>query len=126
MRCVFCGRDPNPVVLVPLQDAEGRLEQFACVTCAAEHGLYCSKHDRPHLGFQDGTHACVECVEEDAASHEALGAVLNVRINVEFPLPEVERIDEYLDEAGYVTGGRTDRDLARIVALIAPAVGSYV
>ena len=63
MRCELCGGDPTDIALLPIQQPNGNLTTIACISCAEETGTYCLRHGRPHLGFEDGTHACIACIE---------------------------------------------------------------
>lgn len=62
--CEFCGIDAEVLCLLPIHQPDGRLDKFACHACAITSGVYCVNHDTPHHGFNDGTHACLNCIED--------------------------------------------------------------
>lgn len=64
MRCEICGCDPKVIVILPIHRPDGCLDTLVCQDCAQKSGAYCLKHDRPHLGFEDGTTGCKLCIEE--------------------------------------------------------------
>lgn len=72
MKCEKCSTDANPIYLLPLKDeASGRLDSFYCRHCALESGAFCTKHEKIHLGYADGTTACEICIAELASTHLA-------------------------------------------------------
>lgn len=64
MNCEICGADPEVIVLLPKKQPDGRYNTLACEPCSIESGMYCQKHERPHIGFDDETTACIPCIEE--------------------------------------------------------------
>lgn len=64
MRCELCRSNPETIVLLPIRQPDGKLVTFACLDCSKESGHYCLEHDRPHLGLEDNTSACIICIEE--------------------------------------------------------------
>lgn len=64
MKCKLCDVEMDIIVLIPLRQPDGALEILVCRKCALKQGMYCKRHERPHLGFEDGSHACVECIKE--------------------------------------------------------------
>jgi hypothetical protein len=52
------------IVILPKRKPDGCLDTLSCLECARKSGIYCLRHNRPHLGFEDGSTACVLCVEE--------------------------------------------------------------
>ena len=71
MKCELCGKDPRVIVILPRRQANGKLDTLACEACAKKSGAYCKKHDRPHVGFMDGTTACIYCIEELVKANES-------------------------------------------------------
>jgi hypothetical protein len=65
MNCDICKKlDPHLIVILPIHQPNGNLDTLACEECALKSKAYCKKHERPHLGFFDGTTACAWCIEE--------------------------------------------------------------
>lgn len=91
MNCEYCGVDPNPVVLLNKPQPDGRLTIYSCQDCAIEAGMFCSKHQRPHLGFMDETSACLRCIDEQvAAEGEKIAGALTGRLISSDKREEVE------------------------------------
>ncbi len=92
MNCEICGADPETIVLLPKKQPDGRLNTLACISCSIESGLYCQKHNRPHLGFDDGTTACIPCIEEILERDgERIAGSLAVAISQSEQGPEIQR-----------------------------------
>jgi len=72
MKCEICGNPVKGVVLniLPLHQLNGKLDTMACQDCAKISRAYCTKHARPHMGFMDGSTACLHCVEEMLETHK--------------------------------------------------------
>jgi len=64
----MCGGNCQVINILPLRHPDGRLNTLACEGCAEKSGAYCLIHQRPHLGFEDGTTACKECIDEKVAA----------------------------------------------------------
>lgn len=91
MNCEICGKDPSSYVLLPKRQENGNLNIIACVECSLESGLYCQKHQRPHLGFQDETSACLDCIEDIVlAEGEKIAGKLTGRVSVSLKREEIE------------------------------------
>lgn len=117
MICFFCGKDDfDPVILVPTWQPDGSLAAFACLDCSKSKGLYCEKHERPHIGFDDQTTACVICIEElvKQEGHRAHKIATIVRNTV----GHIGRADlaEAAEVAAMLTGGDEDIAILRFVA----------
>ena len=63
MRCDVCHRDDVTVVIVPIVYSG---IHFFCLECIGNLRMFCRVHRRVHEAFYDGTHACPECVVDDA------------------------------------------------------------
>lgn len=67
MFCRYCHQEiEGYIVILPSTtvDEDGCLDTLSCLPCAEKSGLFCLKHSRPHMGFEDGSSACVLCIEE--------------------------------------------------------------
>jgi len=114
MRCEICRKDPETIVLLPLKQPDGRYNTFACMECSLESGHYCGKHDRPNLGFEDGTSACIKCVEEIVESDgEKIVAVFAVRAGESSNFSQVQEVvEDYLEGINLALAGATFVDLS--------------
>lgn len=64
MNCEICGEDKRIMVSLPIKKEDGCLNKIACLECARDSGAYCTRHDRPYMGFEDGSIACPLCRAE--------------------------------------------------------------
>ncbi len=60
--CKKCGREARAHIVNPNVKSE---HAIICLACGIEAGVYCEKHDVPHQGFDDGSTACLECIDEE-------------------------------------------------------------
>lgn len=70
MKCEICGRDKDPLNILPIQQPDGRSNTIACNDCARQTKFFCKVHKRPHQAFIDGTNACLACIQELAIAHQ--------------------------------------------------------
>lgn len=99
MNCEICGKDPDSYVLLPKRQENGNLETIACVECSESSGMYCLKHQRPHLGFTDETTACIPCIEEKVQEEgEKIAGQFSGRISTSEKEAQIqEEIREWLE-----------------------------
>jgi hypothetical protein len=64
LRCELKDHEADDIAPLPIRKPNGDLQTFACLEHAKELGFFCEAHQRIHLGFDDGSHACVVCIEE--------------------------------------------------------------
>ncbi|MBI2448401.1 hypothetical protein HYV44_02470 [Candidatus Microgenomates bacterium] len=65
MHCEICDQDiGQTLVFLPIKRIDGKLNTSACLSCAEQSGYYCQEHQRPYIGFNDGTSACLRCIEK--------------------------------------------------------------
>lgn len=117
MHCELCGKEPQTFVLMPIRGKRGALETIGCMPCAISRGVYCEKHDRPHLGFEDGTHACVVCIEHDVIANYGWVVELEDRIQQDFSEREQVEVEEYLESVSFLPD--RGRNLLRPIATLA-------
>lgn len=100
MRCEICGQDPNLIILLPKRQADGKYNTLACEKCSVESGMYCQKHDRPHLGFEDETTACIDCIEETLEKDgERIAGMFAAAISQSEKAPEIKQaIKDWFEE----------------------------
>ncbi len=100
MKCEICGGDPKLIILLPKRQPGGKLNTFTCESCAGESGMYCQKHQRPHLGFEDETTACAACIEETLAKDgERIAGMFAVAVSQSEKAPQIKQaITDYLEE----------------------------
>jgi hypothetical protein len=117
MNCVFCGmKNMDVIVLVPVCQLDGSLSSLACLPCSIQKGLYCEKHDRPHIGFDDGTTACIFCIDnlvkrEMYRAHELTSKICEVISN-----SEIVSLNQAAGISSEVTGDSKDFSVLRFVA----------
>lgn len=69
------------------------METFVCIPCSLEQGMYCEKHEIPHLGFSDGTSACRDCIEEEVRN-ESVEIAESFRLGLEGSPQKSQIIEE--------------------------------
>lgn len=106
MNCRFCGHDPELIMLVPARRKfDGAIEVFSCRNCAIEKGLYCVKHDKPHIGFDgDDTTACLSCIVEEVQVRKEMAEFLYRRLFRILPDPEWMELQEAAVIASTIMG----------------------
>ncbi len=118
--CEICGRtDVDVFNLLGIKQANGNLDTLACTQCAKERGWICEKHDSVHQGFEDGTHACLECIHEMA--RDALANSQSFLVFLREKMPQ-GKFDELWEKAeGYSAPLIVDAHiyLARTIAALA-------
>jgi hypothetical protein len=117
MRCVFCGTEEmDPIILVPIWQPDGSLTAFACLGCTKNEGLYCDKHERPHVGFEDETTACLLCIEEfvKREEHRAHQVAMEIRNSLDHDCKE--ELEEAAEVASALTNWDDDVAILRFVA----------
>ena len=72
---VICGlchkRIGEDIIVIPLRQTNGALDTLVCLSCARTSGMFCVRHNVPHLGFNDDTTACPVCIKEVVDLHDA-------------------------------------------------------
>ena len=64
MNCEVCGNESKEYALLPIRQPDGKLNTIACLDCSIESGVYCTRHNSPHVGFYDETTACRRCIDD--------------------------------------------------------------
>ena len=94
--CEVCASPTNVLVILAKRRETGELNTLACPECAVVSGAFCTEHNSPHIGFNDGTTACDQCVEEVFWAHKPQAKQLADRLMMKLP-PEVSW--QFLKEA---------------------------
>lgn len=99
MNCEICGKDPEEYVILPKRQENGSLITMACVDCSRISGMYCLKHQTPHLGFVDDTSACRDCIEEKVHSEgERIAGLFSGAVERSDKRQQIEKaINEWLE-----------------------------
>ena len=109
MNCEKCEKDANLLVILPLHRPDGCLNTIACLECAKKSGVYCLKHKKPHLGFDDGTTVCIYCIEAEVEQHRVeLTDLVNTEIFSQIDEGAIERYNAWLAELS-VKGGEINK-----------------
>lgn len=99
MNCVFCGQDPELIVLTWRPD--GSEQVMACLECAIERGVYCTQHKKPHTGINGrggkGT-ICWDCVDAATLKHVGQADFFVRRLQEFLPKSEFDRIVQWVDD----------------------------
>jgi len=103
MSCEICGKDSEEIVILPIKKQDGNLCTLACLECARKSSVYCKKHNRPHMGFEDGTSACIVCVEEMLVKIKSKKDKVWESFKKELPLIEVLRLLDWAEFSAFCT-----------------------
>ncbi len=117
MNCELCQKpDPETIVMLPIPRENGSLVTMGCVECAEKSTAYCKKHAHTHLGFEDGSTACVHCVEELIQTHTAQADEIRDQLMAGLPADQKEILDEDADVSANLTGSTRSIAVLRFVA----------
>ena len=117
MRCELCHEDiGKTMVLLPITKQDGCLNTISCLRCARNSSAYCTKHNKSHLGFDDGTTACVLCVEEMVAGCANLSNDIFAQLKT-LPDDEYERLMQYVYGLRRITRNSEEVCILRLIAI---------
>jgi hypothetical protein len=105
MKCGICGEDIGDIIVsLPIKTKDGRFNTLACLKCAEKSSAYCKKHQKPHLGFFDGTTACIDCIEEMIVENQEEYSDVLFKLKEVLPKEEFDRLVEWAIVVGEITG----------------------
>jgi hypothetical protein len=92
------------MVFLPVKQINGALESFACIDCAKKSGVYCLKHESPHVGFEgDKSTACLCCIDEEVQHKKKDAPLIVERLLANLPTQEFKDIDEVAEISSRIT-----------------------
>lgn len=116
MNCGVCGKDIGKVIVnLPLKKADGSLSTLVCLKCAQKSSLFCKKHQKPHIGFSDGTTACIYCIEEMVAKNQEKRDIIANELQEKLPQEELKRLMEWATESSSKTCSNVNTCILRVV-----------
>lgn len=120
LKCEICGCSPEIINLLPIRQADGRLDTLACNECAEKSGAFCLTHQRPHLGFEDGTTACKECIDEKVeVEGPKIVALFKQKINLsDQKEPIISALAEWSNFLTDTFGLSYEENLARAISTV--------
>ncbi|OGD62004.1 hypothetical protein A2215_04555 [Candidatus Berkelbacteria bacterium RIFOXYA2_FULL_43_10] len=122
MVCEICGVDAVSAIL-PIHQPNGSLITLGCLDCARTQGVWCDRHNSPHIDLGDG-HGCLRCIEVETQS--TAGTDYLVRLKAELPVESYEELIEWVQTSGAVSGSDRETALRRFVITRAHAHGITV
>ena len=131
MKCEICGKpDPKLLIILPLHQADGRLDTIVCEECARKSKAYCLRHQRPHLGFMDGSTACIHCIEELVRDNMDVKSEIMDRVCDALPRDQAADLVEAAEAVSSVMRCSESQSILRFVATKAmrsfKAIGSVI
>jgi len=114
--CKECGRDSYVIVIVPCGKGSGPYVMELCMKCAIRSGKYCVSHEVAHIGYSDGTTACIICVHDIVAEKMSSADGYLERITDNIDGDDLESLDDWLDMVGPIYGGRPRALLSALAA----------
>jgi hypothetical protein len=97
--CGVCGQKATVWILNPDIRSEHML---ICVNCGKTAGVYCEKHEVPHQGFDDGSTACLMCINEEVRDGIGRREEIAEFIRTGLPPEEFEEIQEMTEATGVI------------------------
>lgn len=69
--CRICEQQTDTFNILPpgIRLENAREVWMACDNCAQQLGYFCPRHEKPHMGFEDGTTACKICIDDEVEQH---------------------------------------------------------
>jgi hypothetical protein len=120
MKCEACGKpDPDVFSLIGLPNKDGRVNSLVCEDCAKKLGWICHKHNRLHFGFADGSHLCLECVNDMAKEYATKYPWLLRHLEKVLPNKEFTSLISYLRACSRITLQPIELCLARSLSVFA-------
>lgn len=115
LECNACGKEANKFVALPVKRKGGNSVSIMCVACAENSPRYCEKHERPHMGFIDGSTACRLCIEETISKKESEGFNVWGLFKEKLPEEEVFQLLDWADFSVLITGNSKEKCVLRAV-----------
>jgi len=117
MNCDLCKKpDPKFLVILPLRQTDGKLDTLVCEDCAKKSKAYYQKHERPHLGFMDGSTACIYCVEELVEANKDNAIEIRDRVRATLPMDQLEELDDTAECAAEISKCSKSVAILRFIA----------
>ncbi len=124
-KCEICGlKDPRLIYILPLKQANGSLITIACEKCAKASSAYCKTHDMQHVGFMDGTTACMKCIDEMVTAHTKNAETIMTRLLGRLSEEEVEELTESAEISAGITGSSEAVAIVRFISTKAVRTGT--
>ena len=103
MKCELCGSTSSDmIVILPIHKQDGSLITLTCLKCAQKSDAYCNQHEAPHLGFEDGSSACKQCIDELVVSLIPQGDIIFGKLVRGLPSNEINRIIIWVNETSFL------------------------
>jgi len=123
LNCEICGADPEEIAILPIKRLGGSLNTIACIPCAVESGVYCVDHNRPHLGFEDDTSACKQCIDEEVLELGPQADLVAGRIEDALPEDQYRCLKSWADMSSVVSGDTPNVCIVRSVVTLSLRTG---
>ena len=120
--CETCEKPVDIINIIPQRRPDGSLITLACTPCSIETGMFCTKHMRPHIGFEDGqTSACLFCIEEKVKldGEEIVSTFQNGVEKSDKRLAILEVVNDYVERTMQITGDTRNFCIARAIVTAA-------
>lgn len=95
MRCELRDHEADHLAVLPIPQSDGSFDTMACLDHARETEFFCRRHDHPHIGLGNGTHACLSCIEEQVAELAPQAPEISKKLSQGLPQAEFDRFLEY-------------------------------
>ena len=87
MMCERCQTSQTELYLVSptLHQLTTPPNEFICRQCSLGLNILCEQHNALHEGFDDGTHACLQCVVDDLRQHQDAAPMIYQQLKTSLP-----------------------------------------
>ena len=119
--CELCEADADIINILPITQPDGKLDTMACTGCSESSGVYCLEHKRPHLGFNDNTTACAECIETelDENTDYLCALFISTLTGDDKNKMTLTIVDRWYSELSKYTNDGKERCIARAIVTVA-------
>lgn len=109
--CDTCGK----MAIEWIQNPDGKSPNWIiCVDCGKTAGVYCQEHEVPHQGFDDGTTACLLCINVTMRLNFEDRNEIARSIEISLPPEEFEELKIAAEKAGNVSYCDWQMELLRL------------
>lgn len=117
MKCEICGKKPPLyIMLLPIRKDDGDLETMACEECGRKSTAFCLKHNAIHQGFDDGSTACIKCINKMVETNTGSALDTKKKIFMSLHPDEQSRLRQAADMSSSFTGDTIEISVVRFIA----------
>lgn len=128
--CQVCKQETDTFNILPfgVKPENDREVWMACDNCTEQLGYFCSRHEKPHMGFEDGTTACKGCIDAqvDTEWQQIVSSFFDGVERSPKRREIIEAVHEWALTVSFVTGEPANKPIARAVVAVCQRFGKPV